>query len=157
MFARRPGSSLGVAGGLLAAVGSLLTWGTVRLDLERVFGLFPPDYQQSLGGLELGGSLTLAGGVLVAAGAGTTLVRPRLAVPAGAACLGIAALALMAALSHAVRIRPLALERVARASGIAPESLAGADVTVGLGPFVVMAGALLAMAGGVLMVARGSD
>jgi hypothetical protein len=149
--------SFGIAGGLLAAAGSFMTWGTVRLDLARVFGLFPPDYQQSIGGLELGGSLTLASGILTAAAAGVALARPKLSVAAGATCLGVATLALMAALYHAIRIRPLALERVVEASGRAPETLAGANVTVGLGPLLVVAGALLAMAGGVLLVTRGSD
>lgn len=157
MFAHRPGVPLGIAGGLVAVAGSFMTWGTVRLDLARVFGLFPPDYQQSIGGLELGGSLTLAAGLLTAAAAAVAHARPRLSVPAGAACLGIAALALMAGLYHAIRIRPLALERVVEASGRSPEALAGANVTVGFGPLLVVAGAVLALAGGVLLIARGSD
>jgi hypothetical protein len=148
---------LGVAGGLLVALGSVLPWADVRLDLARVFGLFPPDYRQSLGGLELGGAWTLSAGVLAAAAAAATRLRPRLGSAGGTACLIAAAGALMGGLYHAIRIRPLALARVAEVSGRAPETIAGAQVGIGLGPLVVIAGALMALAGGVLLAARGSD
>jgi hypothetical protein len=159
---RRPGGAiLGVlAGGLLTIAGSLVPWATVRLDLTRVFALFPPDFRRQVLGLELGANLTLiAGGVTLIAGI-LLLAMPRHAVWLGGAALLAAGVTFMGALYHLARIRPLALEAIARASHRPVSELTDASVSPALAPFLVLAGALVAMVAGVLLAsgrAGGAD
>ena len=62
----------------------------------------------------------------------------------------------LGALYHLIRIGPLAVDAIARASGHRARQLGEASVTPGLGPFLVLAGALAAMAAGVLLLAAGT-
>jgi hypothetical protein len=137
---------------MAVAVGSVLPWATARLDLSAVFELFPADYAQAVQGLELGGTVTLvAAGVLLVSGAAVAF-DTRTRVAAGSAALAAGFGAALWGLYHVVRVRPLVLAALERASGRPAETFP-ADVSVGPGTFVVMAGALAAMAGGVLVLA----
>jgi len=152
---RHPGgATIGVlVGGAVAVAGSLMPWATARLDLTGVFSLFPPDFRQRVLGVELGGNLTLVGGVLILA-AGVLLVTvPRHARWIGVGALVAAAMTFMGALYHLIRIGPLAVDAIARASGHQPAELGEVSVTPGLGPFLVLAAALAAMVAGVLLAA----
>ncbi len=159
---RRPGgATLGVlVGGLLTIAGSLVPWATVRLDLTRVFALFPPDFRQQVLGLELGANLTLIPGVVILVAGILMLVMPRHAVWLGVVALLAAGVTFMGGLYHLARIRTLALEAIARASDRPISELADASVSPALAPFLVLAGALVAMVAGVLLASRrfgGSD
>ena len=148
-----PAPALLVVGGTLVVAGSLLGWAVVALDLSPVFARFPRDYRQVLRGPELTGGLTIATGAVAAVGGAAVAARPRLRQIAAAAAVLAAVAALMTALYAVIRLRLLALDAVLEAARRDLPALAGASVRPGVGPFVVLLGSLLAMAGGVLTLA----
>ncbi|MCA1727638.1 MAG: hypothetical protein LC722_08335 [Actinobacteria bacterium] len=149
----RLGPVLVAAGGGAVALGSTVPWASISLDLSGVFGLFPRDYGQAVSGWELGGGLTLSLGVALALLAGVSAIVPRIREWFGWGAILVAVTALMAGLFYLVRLRVLVLDMLVDAATLDPAIVGQAVVAPRAGTFVVLLGALAAMAGGVLLVA----
>jgi hypothetical protein len=140
-------------GGGGIVLGSFLAWASVRIDLSSVFALFPNDYRQVVSGPELGGAYTAVLGALVILAGLVAVAVPRVRAALGWVGLISALGALMMGLYHLIRIRVIALDRLAEAAGRDVSVLRGASASPGIGLMLIVAGAVLAMSGGVLLLA----
>lgn len=149
-----------LAGGILMAVGSLLTWGKVAVGMPGV-----GTQETSFKGLDTGdGKILLALAILIlAVTLAAFVIRGVLGVGPVLVSLAGGAFALVLGIINTQNVTPTAVSYLVKQAGFGPQEFnpaardvleAATNATVGIGLYLAVVGGVVALLGGLLDVGR---